>query len=110
MGTGLGHVPIGAFEGKHVKGIYKQIKELIDSDIPVVMSSQCITGRVCLRVYSNGRLLKEAGVIGDDADWTPETAFTKLCWALGQTKKMDEVRKLMETNIAGELSSRSILE
>ncbi|MBU0526841.1 Glu-tRNA(Gln) amidotransferase subunit GatD [Candidatus Micrarchaeota archaeon] len=110
MGTGLGHVPTGVFEAKNVKGIYKPIKELIASDIPVVMSSQCITGRVCLRVYSNGRLLKEAGVIGDDADWTPETAFTKLCWALGQTKKMDEVRKLMETNIAGELTSRSILE
>jgi glutamyl-tRNA(Gln) amidotransferase subunit D len=108
-GTGLGHLPTGAFESKGVRSIYKPIKGLIDSGIPVVMSSQCISGRICMRVYSNGRLLKEAGVIGDDADWTPEVAYTKLCWALGQTKKMGEVRKLMETNIAGEISSRSVL-
>jgi glutamyl-tRNA(Gln) amidotransferase subunit D len=110
VGTGLGHLPLGAFEGKGVKSIFKPLKELIGSGIPVVMSSQCISGRVCMRVYSNGRLLKEAGVIGDDADWTPEVAYTKLCWALGQSKKMGEVRKLMETNIAGEISSRSVLE
>lgn len=109
-GTGLGHLPTGAFESKGVRSIYKPIKELIESGIPVVMSSQCISGRVCMRVYSNGRLLKEAGVIGDDADWTPEVAYTKLCWVLGQTKKMKEVRELMETSIAGEISSRSVLE
>ncbi len=109
IGTGLGHTPVGAFGVKHVKGILGPVKELIDSDIPVVMSSQCITGRICMRVYTNGRLLKEAGVIGDDCDWTPEVAFTKLSWVLGQTRKMDEVRRLMETNIAGEISDHSIL-
>ncbi len=110
MGTGLGHVPTGAFEAKNVKSIFKPIKELIQSGIPVVMSPQCISGRICMRVYSNGRLLKEAGVIGDDADWTPEAAYTKLCWVLGQTKKMKEIEKLMHTNIVGEISSRSIVE
>jgi glutamyl-tRNA(Gln) amidotransferase subunit D len=110
IGTGLGHVPTGAFEKEHVRGIYKPVKELIQSGIPVVLSSQFIKGRICMRVYTNGRLLKEAGVIGDDADWTPEVAYTKLCWVLGQTKKMEEVQKLMNTNIAGEISSRSVLE
>jgi glutamyl-tRNA(Gln) amidotransferase subunit D len=93
-----------------VSGIYKPITELIDSDIPVVMSSQTIYGRLCLRVYTNGRLLRDAGVIGDNADWTPETAYTKLCWVLGQTKKMDKVRDLMNTNMVGEISERSVLE
>ncbi len=110
IGTGLGHVPTGAFEPKHVKSIFKPIKELIESGIPVVMSPQCISGRLCMRVYTNGRLLKEAGVIGDDADWTPEVAYAKLCWVLGQTKKMDEVKRLMETNMVGEISARSVLE
>jgi glutamyl-tRNA(Gln) amidotransferase subunit D len=108
-GTGLGHVPLGAFEAKGVKNIYKPVKELIESGIPVAMSSQCINGRICMRVYSNGRFLREAGVMGDDADWTPEVAYTKMCWALGQTKKIGEVRKLMETNLVGELSKRSVL-
>jgi glutamyl-tRNA(Gln) amidotransferase subunit D len=109
-GTGLGHVPTDAFGDKTVHGIYKPIKELVASGIPVVMSSQCISGRVCLRVYTNGRLLRDAGVIGDGADWIPEAAYVKLCWALGQTKDARKVRELMETNIAGEITGRSVLE
>ncbi len=110
MGTGLGHVPTNPFNDKTVKAIYKPITELIRSDIPVVMSSQTIYGRLCMRVYTNGRLLRDAGVIGDGADWTPETAYAKLCWVLGQTKKMKEVEKLMMTNMVGEISERTVLE
>jgi len=110
VGTGLGHVSVNALEDKSVKGILKPLKGLIDSGIPVVMSSQCLSGRICMRVYSTGRLLMEAGVIGDGADWTPEAAYVKLCWALGQTKKMDEVKRLMMSDIAGEISERSALE
>ena len=109
-GTGLGHVPIGKSDDKHANNIYKPLKELIDSGIPVVMSSQCISGRLCMRVYTTGRVLRNMGVIGDGADWTPETAYTKLCWVLGQTKKMEEVARLMNANIAGEINERSILE
>ncbi|MFH1785376.1 MAG: Glu-tRNA(Gln) amidotransferase subunit GatD [Candidatus Micrarchaeota archaeon] len=110
MGTGLGHVAANAFHDKSVESVYKPIKELVSSGIPVVMSSQCISGRICMRVYTTGRMLIDAGVIGDGADWTPETAYAKLCWALGQTKDMKEVEKLMLTNIAGEISERSSLE
>lgn len=110
IGTGLGHVAANAFNDKSVHSLYKPIMELIDSGIPVVMSSQCISGRICMRVYTTGRLLMDAGVIGDGADWTPETAYAKLCWVLGQTKDMKEVKKLMMTNIVGEISERSDTE
>ena len=110
MATGLGHVPTNAFGDKTVNGIYKPISELVDSGIPVVISSQCLSGRICMRVYMNGRLLRDAGVIGDGADWTPEAAYAKLCWVLGQTKDMKEINRLMMTNIAGEISERSPLE
>lgn len=110
MGTGLGHVPTNAFDDKTVKGIYKPITELIASGIPVVMSSQAIYGRICLRVYTNGRLLRDAGVIGDGADWTPETAYAKLCYVLGKTRKMDKVQELMMKDMVGEISERSVLE
>ncbi|MDD5171882.1 MAG: Glu-tRNA(Gln) amidotransferase subunit GatD [Candidatus ainarchaeum sp.] len=109
VGTGLGHVPVNAFDDKNVHGIIKPLRELIDSGIPVVMSSQCISGRICLRIYSTGRLLMDAGVIGDGADWTPEAAYVKLCWALGQTKDTKEIEKLMMTDIAGEMTRRSAL-
>jgi glutamyl-tRNA(Gln) amidotransferase subunit D len=110
VGTGLGHIPVNPFDDKTVRPIMEPVKGLIDSGIPVVMSSQCISGRLCMRVYTTGRMLRRAGVIGDGADWTPETAYVKLCWALGQTKEMDKVRELMMTDIAGELNPRSVLE
>jgi glutamyl-tRNA(Gln) amidotransferase subunit D len=107
IGTGLGHVPANAMNDKSVHGILPAVKGLISSGIPVVMASQTIYGRLCMRVYSNGRLLMDAGVIGDGADWTPETAYVKLCWVLGQTKDMKKVREMMMTDYAGEISMRS---
>ncbi|MFH2107025.1 MAG: Glu-tRNA(Gln) amidotransferase subunit GatD [Candidatus Micrarchaeota archaeon] len=109
MGTGLGHVSTNPFGDKHAKSVLKSVKELVDSDIPVVMAPQTISGRLNLNVYTTGRLLKDAGVIGDGMDWTPETAFVKLSWVLGQTKNIKKVKEMMETNIAGEISERSVL-
>jgi len=110
VGTGLGHAPANAFEDKSVKGLVKPLHELVSSGIPVAMASQCVSGRICMRVYSTGRLLMGAGVIGDGADWTPEAAYAKMCWARGQTKDMKEVSRLMMTDIAGEITARSALE
>lgn len=109
-GTGLGHVPVNAFENKKTRSILKPIKELVDSGIPVVMSSQTIYGRLSMRVYTTGRMLIDAGVIGDGTDWTPETAYVKLCWVLGREKKMEKIKELMEKNTAGEISERTPLE
>ena len=107
MATGLGQVPTNALGDKTVHSILPQIKELASSGIPVVMSSQTIYGRLCMRVYANGRLLMDAGAIGDGADWTPEAAYAKLCWVLGQTKDMGKIREMMMTDYAGELTARS---
>lgn len=107
-GMGLGHIASGATSNDpKVMGLLTEFKGLIDSGVSVAMSSQTIYGRVCMRVYTNGRVLIDAGFIGDGADWTPETAYVKLCWALGQTKDQKKVRELMETNIAGEITERS---
>ncbi len=107
MATGLGHVPTNSMNDKSVHGILPQIKGLISSGIPVVIAPQTIYGRLCMRVYSNGRLLMDAGAIGDGADWTPETAYSKLCWVLGQTKDMGKIREMMLTDYAGEITPRS---
>jgi glutamyl-tRNA(Gln) amidotransferase subunit D len=86
------------------------IKNLIGSGIPVVIAPQTIFGRLNLNVYSAGRLLDEAGVIGDGCDWTPETALVKLMWVLGHTKDMKKIKEMMLTNYAGELSKRRKVE
>jgi len=109
-GTGLGHVPTNAMNNKLATSILPEVKSLIQSGIPVVMAPQTIYGRINMNVYTAGRLLKEAGVIGNGCDWLPEVALVKLMWVLGHTKKMEEVRKLMLENRAGELSARSPTE
>lgn len=106
-GTGLGHVPTNPSNEKFAKSAVPAIKSLIDSGIPVVVAPQTIYGRLNMNVYSAGRLLKQAGVIGDGADWLPETALTKLMWVLGHTKNMGRVGEMMMTNFAGELSKET---
>jgi len=58
-------------------------------------------------VYDTGRDLLARGVVPTD-DMFPETALVKLMWALGQTAHLDEAKKLFKTNIAGELSPRTL--
>ena len=96
-GTGLGHVP---------ERIFPAIKRAIQSGIAVVMTSQCLYGRVNMNVYSTGRELLSMGVI-PGGDMLPETALVKLMWVLAKTRDLEEVRRLFLTNVAGELSERS---
>ena len=96
-GTGLGHVPNDMIDS------FKRAKE---EDIPVIMTSQCLYGRVNMNVYSTGRNILDAGVISG-LDMTPETAYVKLCWALGQSDDYSKVKEIMQTNIAGEFSEKS---
>jgi glutamyl-tRNA(Gln) amidotransferase subunit D len=38
----------------------------------------------------------------------PEVAYVKLAWALGQTKDVEGVRRIMLTPIAGEITEREL--
>lgn len=96
-GTGLGHVPESLFDG---------IKLAVDKGVPVVMTSQCLWGRVDMKVYSTGRDLLQLGVIPGE-DMLPETAYIKLMFVLGHTHEMDEISNLMRTNLAGEIAPRT---
>lgn len=99
-GTGLGHVPDYMVES---------LKRANDEGIPVVMTSQCLYGTINMNVYSTGRLLQDAGVISG-MDMTPETAYVKLAWALGQSDDLNKVKEIIQTNIAGELNESSSLK
>ena len=98
-GTGLGHV-----SADWIPGVTRAIKD----GVPVVMTSQCLYGSICDRVYDTGRDLLHAGLI-EGADMLPETALVKLMWVLGQTTEMEEVRRLMHENLAGEITGRSVI-
>ncbi len=94
VGTGLGHVS---------NRILPAVKQVIARGAFVVMASQCISGRINMNVYSTGRDLLDAGVISAQ-DMTPETAYVKLMWVLGHTKDRKEVKRLMLSNLVGELT------
>jgi glutamyl-tRNA(Gln) amidotransferase subunit D len=97
-GTGLGHV-----SGGWVKGL----AGLVRDGTSVVMTSQCLHGRVCDRVYDTGRDLLAAGVL-EGEDMLPEVALVKLMWVLGQTSDEEKVRALMAENLRGEIRPRSL--
>jgi glutamyl-tRNA(Gln) amidotransferase subunit D len=105
-GTGLGHAPIN-HRDEATSGHPYLLKKLeqMAKKAAVYMASQCIYGRVNLNVYSTGRDLKAAGI--KEAFMLPETAFVKLCWALGQTKDLKKAHELMEKDVAGETILRS---
>jgi len=104
-GTGLGHFPINEIDADTIEHrmIAKVIAELAEK-IPVVMSTQTIYGEVNMNVYTTGRKLKEAGVIGDYSDMTPETSYIKLAWLLSNYP--GKVREFFSKNFRGELNSR----
>ncbi|MBW2995722.1 Glu-tRNA(Gln) amidotransferase subunit GatD [Candidatus Woesearchaeota archaeon] len=95
--TALGHVP---------KTVLPNIKKAVDKNIPVVIASQTLYGRVHPLVYSTLRELSiKLGCIFVE-DMLPETAYVKLGYVLGKTKT--KVKEMMLTNIAGEITERSL--
>jgi len=96
-GTGLGHTP---------EYLFPAIKRAVKRGTAVVMTSQCLWGRVDMKVYSTGRDLLQLGVIPGE-DMLPEVAWVKLMYALGQTKNPKKVSELMRKNLAGEITPRT---
>ena len=94
-GTGLGHVTTDWIP---------EIASLTDAGTHVVLTSQCLGGRVCDRVYDTGRDLLDAGVI-EGENMLPGTAMVKLMWALANAESVPET---MQTPVAGELTERSV--
>lgn len=107
-GTGLGHMPVNAFDDKtqHHAEILNKLSELAE-DTVVVMSSQCLEGRVDMDVYDAGLKIQDAGVISA-RDMHPELAYVKLMWSLGQSTDIDEAEEIFQKNVNGEISKRSI--
>jgi glutamyl-tRNA(Gln) amidotransferase subunit D len=91
-GTGLGHV-----KSELLESIGKTAK-----DMPVAVTTQCLSGSTNLNVYRNGRELLQKGVV-ETYDMLPETALVKMMWL--SKHRADEVRELMGENLIGEISN-----
>ncbi len=95
-GTGLGHVN---------KPLYPALKKAKEKGVAVFMTVQTLWGYVQMYVYDTGRDMMELGVI-PSANLLPEAAYVKLGWALGQSNDIEEVKKIMLTPIAGEITEK----
>ncbi len=98
-GTGLGHVS---------KDLINEIKKLVKKGVIIVMTSQCIFGKINMNVYGRGRELIKAGVISGE-DMLSETAYIKLSWLLGNFKK-DKAKYMINDNLRGEIKDRLLYE
>lgn len=92
-GTGLGHVPHDTLKG------FERAKE---AGMFTVMTLQTLWGFTGMDVYETGREEQALGIIPGQ-DMLPEVATMKLAYLLGNYTDPAEIRRLITTNIAGEI-------
>lgn len=95
---GMGNVAI------EKSGFLREIKQLVDLGKIVVITSQCLYGRVDLTRYQNGKRLAEVGAISA-GDMTTEATIVKLMHLLGvYGDNPEKIEEKVSTPLAGELS------
>lgn len=97
-GTGLGHVSTDWVP---------ELERARSQQIPVMITSQCLNGRVCDRVYDTGRDILKAGAI-EGEDMLPEVALVKMMWVLGQSQDYDVAIAMLKDNLKSEINERSL--
>ncbi len=98
--TGFGNLPL------EDKTVVDALKKAEKEQIPIVITSQTVYGSTNKFVYSTLREISKFDNIMYVGDMTTETAFVKLMFALGNSKELEEIKKIMSNNLAGETKER----
>ena len=85
------------------KWLMELLKKAIDKGLIIYNVTQCNAGSVDQGKYETSATLQNIGVIGG-ADITTEAAVTKLMFLLGNYNSKNEIKKLLQVPIRGELS------
>jgi L-asparaginase len=86
------------------RNLLPKIKELTEAGMAVLISTQCLEEGQDLYRYEVGRKVAQYNVI-ISGDMNTEAIVAKLMWALGQTTKLTEVKQIIETPLAWDLST-----
>jgi len=85
------------------RDLISKLYQVVQAGTTVVVCSQCLYERSDFTIYQAGKKVLKSGVL-QAYDMTTEAAVTKLMWALGQTGRPDEIKRIFETCYAGEVS------
>lgn len=81
------------------------LRQAVKNGIVIVNVTQCFYGSVEMHRYENGQNLEKVGVISG-YDITTEAALAKLMILFGAGKSTEEVNRLMQVALRGELTIR----
>ena len=94
---GAGNIPGGGNE------LLPIIKKAFASGAVITVCSQCPSGTVILGAYETSSSLKSAGAVSG-RDMTTEAAVAKLYYLFSRGLPKEDIKRMMETDICGELS------
>lgn len=96
-GFGLGGVP------NQGRSLVLKINELLQSGVAVVVTTQCLEEGEDRTLYEVGRIAAGELIISSK-DMNTEAIVPKLMWVLGRTDDLREVKRMMETPIADDIT------
>jgi L-asparaginase len=94
---GSGGIP---FQGRD---ILAKLNEMTECGISVVITTQCLEEGEDMSIYEVGRKVDQSIIIRS-RNMNTEAIVPKLMWVLGQTKNPQEVKKMIETPIADDIT------
>ncbi len=98
---GAGTFPVSERLGRPLLELFRQARR---KGVPVVVVSQAHRNGVDLTLYESGAAAHALGAISG-GDMTPSAALVKLMHALAYCDGLEEIRRYIETPIAGERAS-----